>query len=134
MSYLTACLSPLPAVNRGTRRFGILMGAPVRGLRAVRALRFETLNVPKPTNETGSPFFSDLVMPSMIESIAAAAVVFVMPVSLAILATTSCLFTHPPHERIAGRDSTRNTGARFAQNAESLYATLSGSVKGEAAN
>src|SRR5580700_4373422 len=97
MSYLTACLSPLPAVNRGTRRFGILIGAPVRGLRAVRALRFEILKVPKPTNDTGSPFFSDLVMLSISESIAAAAAALVMPVSLAILATTSCLFTNPPH-------------------------------------
>src|SRR5580704_10932243 len=96
--YLTACLSPLPALNRGTRRLGILMGSPVRGLRAVRALRFAILNVPKPTNDTGSPFFSDLVMPSMSESIAAAAVVLVMPASFAILATTSCLFTNPPHD------------------------------------
>ena len=49
-SYLTACLRALPAVNRATRRFGILIGAPVCGLRAVRALRLAVLNVPKPTN------------------------------------------------------------------------------------
>ena len=68
------------------------MEAPVCGLRAVRALRFAVLNVPKPTNDTESPFFSDRVMPSINDSTAAAAFVFVMPVSFAILATISCLF------------------------------------------
>ena len=58
----------------------------------VRALRFDVLNVPNPTNETGSPFLSDRVMLSMSDSTAAAALVFVMPVSLAIFWTTSCLF------------------------------------------
>src|ERR1700726_3214480 len=76
----------------------MLIAAPVCGLRAVRALRFETLKVPKPTNETGSPFLSALVIPSIIESITAAALVFVIPVSLAIFAATSCLFMQPPEE------------------------------------
>ena len=71
--------SALPAVNRTTRRFGILIAAPVCGLRAVRALRCAVLNVPNPTNVIDSPFFSDFVMPSKNESTAAAALVFVMP-------------------------------------------------------
>src|SRR5262245_1776271 len=80
------------------------MASPVCGLRAVLAFRLETLNVPKPTKETASPFFSERVMLSMSESTAAAAVVFVIPVSLAIFDTTSCLFMRPP-ERKTGRDS-----------------------------
>src|SRR5439155_6890301 len=95
-NYFTACFSALPALNRGTRRFGTLIVAPVCGLRALRALRFDVLKVPKPTNETESPFLSDLVMPSMSESTAAAALVFVSPVSLAIFWMTSCLFMGPP--------------------------------------
>ena len=38
-THLTAFLSALPAVNRTTRRALILIGAPVWGLRAVRAFR-----------------------------------------------------------------------------------------------
>jgi hypothetical protein len=68
------------------------MAAPVWGLRAVRAFRSAVLNVPKPTNVIESPFLSDLVMPSMSESTAAAAPDFDEPVSLAILAIKSCLF------------------------------------------
>ena len=54
----TAVFSALPAVKRTTRRLGILMEAPVRGLRARRARRCEVLKVPNPTNVIGSPFFS----------------------------------------------------------------------------
>ena len=60
---LTADFSALPAVKRTTRRFGILIAAPVCGLRAVRAFRCAVLNVPKPTNVIGCPFLSDLVTP-----------------------------------------------------------------------
>src|SRR5207249_7709742 len=90
--YLTASFSALPAVKRTTRRFGILMGAPVCGLRAVRALRWAVLKVPKPTKVIASPFLSDFVMPSISDSTAAAAVDFDISVSLAILAISSCLF------------------------------------------
>ena len=91
-AYFTACLRALPALKRGTRRLGMLMVAPVCGLRAFRALRFEILNVPNPTNDTASPFFSYLVIPSMSEATAAAALLLVMPVSLAIFETISFLF------------------------------------------
>ena len=50
--YRTACLRALPAEKRGTRRLGILIAAPVCGLRATRAFRFEILNMPNPTNDT----------------------------------------------------------------------------------
>ena len=74
----------MPALKRTTRRFGTLTAAPVCGLRAVRALRCDVLKVPNPTNVIASPFFSDFVIPSKNESTAAAALVFVMPVSCAI--------------------------------------------------
>src|SRR5215212_5032047 len=77
--YRTASFSALPAENRTTRRFGILIGAPVCGLRAVRALRCAVLNVPKPTKVIGSPFLSDLVIPAISDSTAAAAPAFDEP-------------------------------------------------------
>src|SRR5262249_16114080 len=91
-SYRTASFNALPAVKRTTRRFGILMVAPVCGLRAVRALRWAVLKVPKPTKVIASPFLSDFVMPSISDSTAAAALDFDISVSLAILAISSCLF------------------------------------------
>src|SRR5262245_22867600 len=68
------------------------MASPVCGFRAVRAFRCAVLNVPKPTKVIESPFFSDLVMPSISESTAAAAPALDDPVSLATLAISSCLF------------------------------------------
>src|SRR5437762_1011624 len=108
--YLTACFKALPAANRGTRRFGMLIGAPVCGLRALRALRFAVLNVPNPTNDTESPFLNDFVMPSISESTAAAALVLVMPVSLAILTITSCLFMKPPCRSTVAPSALRRQG------------------------
>src|SRR5437764_10182585 len=118
--YFTACFSAFPAAKRGTRRLGTLIVAPVCGLRALRALRLAVLNVPNPTNETGSPFFSDFVMPSISESMAAAAVVFVRPVSLAILTITSCLFMNPPVPDLR-RGGANTAGGRFVRNAQRLY-------------
>src|SRR5579871_5387310 len=112
--YLTACFNALPAANFGTRRFGILIAAPVCGLRAVRAFRCVVLKVPKPTNDTESPFFSALVTVSISVSIAQAALVFVRPASFAIFATISCLFmaasgkvTHDDLESRAHRNEVR---------------------------
>src|SRR5512141_505694 len=56
----------------------------------------DVLNVPKPTSVIGWPFFSDLVMPSISESTAAAAPVLDIPVSPAIFEISSCLFMMPP--------------------------------------
>jgi len=50
------------------------------------------LPVAEPANAIESPFFSDSVMPSIIESTAAAAPAFDDRVSLAILAISSRLF------------------------------------------
>src|SRR5512134_2899891 len=85
-SQFTADLRFLPALKRTTRRLGILMAAPVCGLRAVRALRCAVLNVPKPTKVIGSPRFSDFVIPSISDSTAADAPALDEPVSFAIFA------------------------------------------------
>src|SRR6202042_1525203 len=68
--YLMAFLSAAPAVNLGTREAGIWIFSPVAGLRPSRALRCETLNLPKPENVTSLPRFS---APSIVSSIASTA-------------------------------------------------------------
>jgi hypothetical protein len=55
---LTTSLKPCPARNRGTLVAFIFTGSPLRGLRAVRALRSCRSKVPKPTSATRSPFFT----------------------------------------------------------------------------
>jgi hypothetical protein len=57
---LTACLSVAPAENFGALDALILTGAPVCGLRPVRAPRLATENFPKPVIATSSPFLSVL--------------------------------------------------------------------------
>ncbi len=47
----TTSLKPCPARNRGTLVAFTLTGAPLRGLRAVRALRSCRSKVPKPTSD-----------------------------------------------------------------------------------
>src|SRR5690348_2882938 len=64
----SASLSALPALNAGTLDALILMFSPVRGLRPVRAERLRTTNVPKPTSDTSSPFFSAFLMISVVAS------------------------------------------------------------------
>src|SRR4051812_43043727 len=83
-SYLTVFFSAFPAVKRTTRRALILIGAPVCGLRAVRAFRCDVLNVPKPTKVIESPFLSALVMPVKNESTAAAALLLLSAASFAM--------------------------------------------------
>ena len=81
MVFLSAC----PAVKRTTRlALRILIGAPVCGLRAVRALRCDVLNVPKPTKVIESPFFSAFVTPLKNESTAAAALLLLSAASFAM--------------------------------------------------
>src|SRR5450759_199964 len=58
----TAVLRDAPALNAGALEALILRGAPVAGLRPLRAARLRTSNVPKPTNATLSPFFRVAVM------------------------------------------------------------------------
>ncbi|SPE38002.1 hypothetical protein SBA6_80056 [Candidatus Sulfopaludibacter sp. SbA6] len=47
-----------PGANRGTRFAAISMALPLRGFRTLRALRWETPNVPKPEIVTRSPLTS----------------------------------------------------------------------------
>src|SRR5664279_4359571 len=100
---LTCFLSFTPGVNLATLRAAILMTPPVCGLRPLRALRWETENVPKPTRVTRSPFFSARMTASIRVSMAAAALVLVMPVEAAIFSTRSPLFMMAPQQVANGR-------------------------------
>ena len=62
----------------------------------LRAARLPTLNVPKPTRLTVSPFFNAFVMDSIVESSARAAAAFEMSADFAIASTKSDLFTYVP--------------------------------------
>ena len=74
----TAAFSVAPALNAGALDALILMGAPVDGLRPLRAARFLTSNVPKPTKATLSPFFKVAVMMSISAAMVLSASVFVL--------------------------------------------------------
>src|SRR3974390_2901808 len=93
---LTCFFNSTPGVNLATRRAAILRTPPVCGLRPLRALRCKTEKVPKPTRVTRSPFFSAAVTESTSTSIAAEALVLVMPVEAAIFSTKSVLFMVTP--------------------------------------
>ena len=69
---------------------GILIGAPVRGLRPVVALRRLTAKVPKPAMRTSLPFFSDLVIASRVQSRARVASDLVRLADEAIELISSC--------------------------------------------
>src|SRR5581483_1237899 len=71
--YLTAFFSAAPAVNFGTLDAAIWIFSPVAGLRPSRALRCETLNLPKPENVTSLPRFRALSIVSSIASTASPA-------------------------------------------------------------
>lgn len=94
--YFTALFSALPAVNFGTFLAGILISLPVWGFRPMRALRFPTLNVPKPTRVTACPFFIPFLMAANMQEIARSAILL-LPTTLATSATKSALFKplHP---------------------------------------
>lgn len=61
---LTAAFRLAPALNAGALEALIFSGAPVAGLRPLRAARLRTSNVPKPTSATLSPFLSVAVITS----------------------------------------------------------------------
>jgi hypothetical protein len=67
---LTASLRPFPGRNLGCFDAGILITAPVRGLRPSVAARFATVNVPKFTRRTSLPCWSVSVIASKSASIA----------------------------------------------------------------
>src|SRR5262245_52927841 len=88
--------SALPALKRTTFFALILIGAPVWGLRPVRAFRREMPNVPKPTSVTLFPLRRDRSMLPTSASIAFAADAFVIAASLATLSISSVLFIDFP--------------------------------------
>src|SRR6185437_708216 len=77
---------PFDGLNFGTREAGMLIVAPVAGLRPSRALRFATLKVPKSGMRTSLPSFIAL---RMCPSTASTATVALSLVSSASLATAS---------------------------------------------
>src|SRR5208283_853998 len=91
--FATASFNCLPARNFGKRVAGILIAAPVRGLRPSLAGRFVTTKVPKPIKRTSSPFFKDCVMDLNVASIAFSASVFVRLEAAATFVIRSLLFT-----------------------------------------
>src|SRR5580765_2693322 len=87
-----ASLSALPALNEGFFEALILIVAPVRGLRPVRAARLRERNVPKPTSATLSPFFNAFVITSMTASTARPASALLSSAESATAETNSPLF------------------------------------------
>ena len=88
-----ASLRALPGRNLGTLAAFILIASPVRGLRPVRASRLPTANVPKPTNDTVSPFLSVIFTASMVDSRARVAAALEISAFLAMCSINSVLFT-----------------------------------------
>jgi len=80
---LTAVFSAVPALNAGALDALILIGAPVAGLRPLRAARLRTSNVPNPTSATLSPFLSVAVMTSISAAILRSASALLLPVLVA---------------------------------------------------
>src|SRR5674476_826451 len=74
----TAVLRVAPALNAGALEALILRAAPVAGLRPLRAARFLTSKVPKPTRATLSPFFKVAVMMSISAPLVLSASTFVL--------------------------------------------------------
>jgi hypothetical protein len=89
----TASLSFVPALNLGTFDALILMAVPVRGLRAARAARAPTENVPKPIRLTCSPSANALDIALRVAFNAFEACAFVIPASAAMHSMSSALFT-----------------------------------------
>ena len=88
-----ASFRPLPGRNFGTLAFLILIAAPVRGLRPVRAARLPTANVPKPTRETVPPFFRVVRTAPIVASNARPAAALDRSACLAMCSISSVLFT-----------------------------------------
>ena len=96
--YLTASLSALPAVNLGILAAGMVIVAPVLGLRPLRDFLFTTEKVPNPTRVTFCPFFNADRIELSVESKALDASAFVNPVLEAILSMSSAfvIYSFPP--------------------------------------
>src|SRR5688572_28890072 len=85
-------LRPLPGLNLAWLEAGILISAPVAGLRPMLALRFDTENVPNPTSRISSCFLSDEVMASKTASTASPACALVKFAASAMTPIRSFLF------------------------------------------
>src|SRR3990167_156553 len=90
---LTASFRALPALKVGRFDAEITISSLVRGLRPERDGRCLTANVPKPTSDTGSPFRSAAVMPSMAASSARVAQALDISAASAMESISSDLFT-----------------------------------------
>jgi hypothetical protein len=95
---LIASLRPLPGLNLACIEAGILISAPVAGLRPMEALRLLVENVPKPTRRTSSPFFREPVIASKTASTASPACALVIPAQSATTPIRSFLFRSVPHK------------------------------------
>src|SRR5690606_15394062 len=89
---LQESLRPLPALNFGCVEALMVIGAPVRGLRPVEALRLVTEKVPNPTSRTSSPFDNALVIVSNTPSTALVASLRESPLASATAPISSFLF------------------------------------------
>jgi len=83
----------LPGRNFGTLADLILIAAPVRGLRPVRAARLPTAKVPKPTKDTVPPFFKVVRTAPMVASNARPAAALDRSACFAMCSISSVLFT-----------------------------------------
>ncbi len=95
---LTTSLSSLPGLNLATNFRLVFTASPVRGLRAVPALRTVRSKAPKPVMTTFSPADTDRVMTSTTESKACAATLRLPPKRSASSSTNCVLFTTSPKE------------------------------------
>jgi hypothetical protein len=88
----TISRNAVPGLNAGTDVFFTFTGSPVRGLRAVRALRARFSKTPKPVMATRSPLVTAFSTSLMTASSAAVAV-FRSPSRAASASMSSALFT-----------------------------------------
>src|SRR5829696_1201141 len=95
----SASLSALPGRNLGTLAALILIAAPVRGLRPLRAALLPTAKVPNPTSETEPPFFKVVLTAPIIDSNARVAAALEMSACFAMCSISSVLFTRGPSQR-----------------------------------
>jgi hypothetical protein len=95
--YRTADFKTFPAENFGTLAAGIRRASPVRGLRPIRALRFEIVKVPKLTSDTLCPFFREVVTAPVKAWSAFPAATLVMPADVAIFAINSSFVIIPSY-------------------------------------
>ena len=92
VDYATASLSAFAAENLGAFLAETLTVSPVFGLRASRAARSFTENLPNPAIETSSPFLSDFTIVLKIVSTTCSACTFVVPSSAFTTSTRDALF------------------------------------------